>query len=297
MGRHDRLRYIQSLDPETEYEQIYRLVSQYEFPWDVARALELALYRTYAVPSIGALLDSTAEFGTRAQKRYDDTALLLGEVAENGLESPRGREAIRRINRIHGRFAISNDDFLYVLATFVLVPTRWLDRYGWRPLSERERTATHRYYRELGRRMGIRDVPASYEAMSRFADAYERRHFRFSPASRRTALATRELFVSWFPRPLAPLSRTAATALLDPALLRAFGFRPAARWVYRTVDLGLRGRARVERHLPPRTRPVRARDHRTVKGYRDGYSIDRLGSGPERTGLPPPGTDGGGGLR
>src|SRR5512133_1897128 len=51
VGRYDTLRLIESLDPETEYWRIHRLHVLHEFPWDVTRALELALYRTYAVPS------------------------------------------------------------------------------------------------------------------------------------------------------------------------------------------------------------------------------------------------------
>ena len=34
----------------------------YEFSWDSVRALEIALYRTYCIPSISKLLDSTGEF-------------------------------------------------------------------------------------------------------------------------------------------------------------------------------------------------------------------------------------------
>jgi hypothetical protein len=35
-----------------------------------------------------------------------------------------------RINQMHGRFSISNDDFLYVLSTFVYEPIRWNERLG-----------------------------------------------------------------------------------------------------------------------------------------------------------------------
>jgi hypothetical protein len=53
---------------------------------------ELALYRTYCVPSITALLDKTGEFYKRTQKRYDDTALIVAEIAKWGYESERGRQ-------------------------------------------------------------------------------------------------------------------------------------------------------------------------------------------------------------
>ena len=164
----------------------------------------------------------------------------------------------------------------YVLTTFVVVPIRWLDRYGWRPLSEHERHATAGYYRELGRRMNIADIPGSYAEFVDYAESYERGNFRYSDASRRTAEATRELLVSWFPRPLAPLTRAAATALLDPPLLAAFGFDPPPAWLRRSVDGALRARARVERRLPPRRRPVQA------------GSPHRQGVGdPGLTGVPP----------
>src|SRR6478752_9541428 len=108
--RYDRLKDIQRLDPERDFLEIYRITVSYEFPWDITRALELALYRTYAVPSIGRLLAETAELTDRTQKRYDDTALLLDAVVEHGFDSGEGRTAIRRINAMHRGYDISNAD-------------------------------------------------------------------------------------------------------------------------------------------------------------------------------------------
>src|SRR5690606_20247230 len=51
--RYERLEHIRRMDPYRQATEIYRLSSAYEFPWDYTRALELALYRTYAVPRIG----------------------------------------------------------------------------------------------------------------------------------------------------------------------------------------------------------------------------------------------------
>ncbi|GAA3034718.1 hypothetical protein GCM10020000_10150 [Streptomyces olivoverticillatus] len=53
MKRYDWLKEIRRLDPERDFLRIYRITATLEFPWDVTRGLELALYRTYAVPSIG----------------------------------------------------------------------------------------------------------------------------------------------------------------------------------------------------------------------------------------------------
>lgn len=140
MKRYDWLKEIQRLDPERDFLRIYRIMATHEFPWDIARALELALYRTYAVPSIGRLLSQTAELTDRSQKRYDDTALLLDTVLEHGFDSDPGRTALRRINQMHRSYDISNDEMRYVLCTFVVTPKRWLDSYGWQP-ALRPRTA------------------------------------------------------------------------------------------------------------------------------------------------------------
>ena len=81
----------------------YRL-GCYDFPWDVTRSLELALFRSFASPRIGGLLHATGEFEARPQKRYDDTDLIVSEIIENGFESERGQRAIARMNAIHSRF-------------------------------------------------------------------------------------------------------------------------------------------------------------------------------------------------
>jgi hypothetical protein len=244
---------ITELDPERDFLEIYRLHALADFPWDTTRALELALFRTYCVPRIGGLLDATREFSQRGQVRYEDTSLLLTHVLEHGFEG-KGLAALRRINQLHARFSIRNDDMLYVLSTFVSVPMRWLTRYGWRPLLEAERVASHHYYRELGTRMGIRDIPATWPEMLAFGDAYERAHYAYSEASARVGEATREIFVSWFPRRLAPLVRHAVHALLDAPVRAAFGFPAAPAPVKRGLEGALKLRARALARLPARTR-------------------------------------------
>ena len=59
------LREILGLDPVRDAQRIVFLDASLEFPWDTQRALELAFYRTYAVPSIASLLASTGELTQR----------------------------------------------------------------------------------------------------------------------------------------------------------------------------------------------------------------------------------------
>jgi len=286
------LREIERLDPVADHERIVLLSCRQDFPFDTTRALELALFRTFAVPSIGGLLAATGEFEAHAQRRYDDTDLLVSELMEHGYTQPRGQRALARINALHGRFTIRNDDFLYVLSTFVHVPLEWNARFGWRPLGDKERAAWFRFWCGVGRGMGIRGIPETSAALAEFMHRYEREHYRRTDANTRVAVATRELFVGWAPRLLRPLVRSSIHALLDPPLRTAFGFpTPSRPWSW-FVLAALRARALALRLLPRRLSPV-LRTERRPPTHPDGYVIEALGpcegegSGRRREGAEP----------
>jgi hypothetical protein len=280
---------IRALDPVRDHQRIVFLTMRVDFPFDTTRALELALFRTFGVPSIAALLDRTGEFERRPQKRYDDTDIIVSELIEHGYESERGRAALARMNEIHGRFRIRNEDFVYVLSTFILEPIRFIERFGWRKLIEPEKTAMFRFWSEVGKRMGIRDVPASLREVETRSVEYEREHFRFTEASRRVGEATRELFAGWFPPPFRPLVRRAIHSLLDDRTREAFGF-PTPGGLTRHIFLGsLRARSYLLRGLPRRRRPL-LRTRLVRRDYPEGYEIGAIGPAPGeggRSGSPP----------
>jgi hypothetical protein len=275
MGRRER---NAGLDPETDYHEIYRNLALYEFPWDLNQSLSFALFRTYAVPSIGRLLFETGEFTTRTQKRYDDTALLLEAGLVSGIDSPEGKTALRRINAMHRMYDISNDDMLYVLSTFVVVPQRWLDAYGWRRLTEAEQLAAVRYYQSTGRHLGIKGIPDTYEGFAQLMDDYEAAHFAYDEGARRVADATLELMVTFYPRPLAPLIRVFSRALMDRPLLGAFGYPEPSPLVRRVSTGALRLRGRFVALLPARRRPKLVRDMRRIRSYPGGFDLVEMGT-------------------
>lgn len=122
--------------------------------------MELALFKTFTVPSISKILAGTNEFSggmERSIRRTEDTALLISELNETygrvqnqlkkdpttskeNIEKQQHRhsEAIQRMNELHGKYPILNGDYLYTLALFVFEPISWINRYEWRQLDERE---------------------------------------------------------------------------------------------------------------------------------------------------------------
>lgn len=280
MKRYDRLKKIWRMDPERDFHEMYRLIAAYEFPWDFTRALELALFRTYAVPSIGSLLFHTAEFTERSQKRYNDTALLLDAVVEHGFTSEQGRTAIRRINRMHRSYDISDDDMRYVLSTFVVMPKRWLDAHGWRRLTDHELRACVAYYRHLGQLMGIPNIPETFTEFDELLDTYEAEHFGWDEGGQAVADATLSLMASWYPRALAPGVRAAGIALLDQPLREAFRYPAPSPLLCGAVKGALRLRGQLVRLLPPRQAPHYSRQNPEIKGYPWGYRLADLGTHP-----------------
>jgi hypothetical protein len=279
MGRFDRLREIERLDPERDCQRIMHLTYGYEFPWDTVRALEVALYRTYCVPSISAVLDRSGEFYRAAQRRYDDTAILVAEMCEWGYEEGRGREALERMNWAHSHFKIANDDFLYVLSTFIYEPVRWIDRFCWRQTSRHEQLAFYFFWRNVAQRMGIRDIPPTYEALQAWAQEYERATFRYTETNRKIGEATRDLFAGWYPKVFAPAVHQGIYALLDDTMLEAFGFPRPHPLLARMVAGSLALRGRVIRFFPPRRVPNFFTDLRN-RTHPAGYAIAHLG--PEK---------------
>ena len=277
MRHQDILNEIRKLDPVKDHERIAFLTTNWEFPWDTTRSLELALFRTFAVAKGTRVLAGTGEFTQRPQKRYDDTVLILAEILDNGYNSERGRAALRRMNQLHGQFNIPNDEFLYVLSTFVLEPIRWNARFGWRPLLEQEKLAAYYYWREVGRRMNIKEIPPDYESLERYNVEYEETHFLFAEPNYHLAKATRDLFLGWFlPKPLWRLGEPFIYAIMDDRLLAAVGFSKPVPWIRKFAEAALKLRARLLRFLPARRRPrlITQQKHPT---YPNGYRIEQLG--------------------
>ena len=102
------------------------------------------------------------------------------------------------MNAMHGRFGIANEDALYVLSTFLFEPVRWLERFGWRPMTVHEQQARLNYYRELEQRMGIQDIPRDLERFEAFNREYESSRFRFAEGNRRIGSATFDLLLSFY---------------------------------------------------------------------------------------------------
>jgi hypothetical protein len=270
-------REIASLDAQRDCQRIVHLLVAYEFPFDLLRATEMALFHTFGSRSVARLLDRTGEFATRGQKRYDDTRLLIAQFIERGWDDEAGRRSLAQMNHIHARFRIPNDDYLFVLWTFVDFPLRWIADFGWREFTPHERAAWFGFWREIGRLMGLRDLPSTPAAFDEFARAYEAREFVHDAASQRVAEATVATLAAWLPGPLRFAVRPVVSCLVPARLLPAIGFAAPPAGLAPAVRGALKLRAWIKRFVSFERHPTLLADsrNRTYPGNR--YRIESLG--------------------
>lgn len=269
-----------ALDPEAA--ALCHQLAGVLFPWDITRSLELALLKTFCVPSIAGLLDRTGEFAQRPRKRYDDTGLMVAELLRHGPDSPSGEAVIARMNRIHGHYSISHDDFLYVLSTFVAEPILWLQRYGWRPLTADEQEALFRFWQRVGQRMGIAAIPASLEALLAFNQAFEAERFASAPTNSRVAEATLTMLLQDWPSPLRPAIRRVLQSLPETTVSNSLGWPQASPTLQAVIRSALRARSRLtngwQRLFP--ARGSRFYSQRPTPSYGTRFELEQLGPPP-----------------
>jgi hypothetical protein len=259
------LRLAAQNDSARDYSRLYSMLSTVEFPYIVTNALSFALFKTFAVPSISALLAHTRQFEAKdVGRRYDDTDLLLRITAEHGLESAQSELALRRLNFIHGHYKISNDDYLYTLSLFVIEPLRWIERFGHRALLPVERRGVFNFYRRLGLMMNIERIPHTLAELIAWSDAYEVKHARFAKCNRAVAEPTVDLFLSIVPggECVRRLLRPVVYSLYSARLCANVGVPVQPAWLRFLSSSLLRVRGLFVRYLLP-ARPLRYAVRRT----------------------------------
>jgi len=271
---------IAALDPEKDHWEIVRLSSFYDFPWDYARALELALFKTFASPAISGVLHKSGKFEHSTQRRYDDTDIILNYIIEFGLNDPRGRSALERMNFVHSHFPIQNDDYLYVLSTFIFEPRKWVERFGRRQLHPHELRAGFLVWREIGIAMGIHTIPSNAEELEAWSIQYEKERFKPALSNTTVSQATLTLMLGWFfPRMTHRKLQPFVLSLFDDDFVRTLGFPLPSRWA-RGFTITLMGMRKMTLRLMPARRTPYHRSKRKLKSYPSGYTQHSSTSAP-----------------
>jgi len=91
-----------------------------------------------------------------------------------GIDSERGKASYEQLNQIHGLFAdkTRNEDFVYVLCSFITDTIRFVDVFGWRQLTDLEKQGLFYFWAKLGTRMNIKNIPTTLEGAYKVVNDY-----------------------------------------------------------------------------------------------------------------------------
>ena len=160
----------------------------------------------------------------RVGKRYADTTVLVGEFLVNDIDSERACIAINRMNWIHSRYGsiIKMDQMVYTLCLLACEALQWIDKYDWRQTTALEKHASWVFWYEVGRRMGLTNVPESFEACAIYIEDFEVKNMAPSRDNAIVAKSVFALYASTFPAFLTPIVHTVIIAFMDTRLSGAF---------------------------------------------------------------------------
>lgn len=216
-------------------QEIVLMDTLYEMPYLTRFSVSFALFKTYAIPTISRLLVKTNQLARLevAGRRAEDTGVLLSECFHYNIDSYRSRISVARINYIHSlyRQSISNDDMLYTLSLFVVEPVTWAEKYDWRPLSNLEKQARHVVWKEIGERMHIENIPATFEELETWSIEYETNCMVYSENNKLCGDATLALMLSVYPKWMHGFLRKFFISFIDERLRLAMGFEEAPSWM------------------------------------------------------------------
>ncbi|KAJ9657540.1 hypothetical protein H2201_008141 [Coniosporium apollinis] len=220
---------------------ILKDLTELEFPKLMGFSVIFALFKTYGIPSVSSLLVATGQLANRetASKRTADTGVLLLEFALNKPSSDRTIQAIARMNYLHSRYQrsgkITDADMLYTLSLFALEPSRWIQRYEWRDLTDLEVCASGTFWKAMGDAMLIPyDVlPSSksgwedglhwLEEVEAWSTRYEEENMVYADTNSQLANAHLEVIFLSLPPRLMYVGRRVISVILGERLRRAMG--------------------------------------------------------------------------
>ena len=269
---------INARNPDTNWHDIYRQFVLWDFPVETRGGFQVAFYRPQAVPRMAAVLAGTGHIKANPGRRTLDTGIVILEVIEGGFDSPRGQKMVRLLKALHDRPDILQEDLTYVLCALMVVPTRFVDRMGWRSVLEVERSATWRFWSELGTRIGVAELPASYrDAETRF-DRYEAENLATSADGRELTQMIISAFAGWTPKLLSPhLPEITSFLIDDPLFSDALGLPRPRRRTTTALNALYRVRRIRQRLSPPAKDPGFVPGQAVGDVYPNGYSLDDIG--------------------
>ncbi|KAI1313721.1 hypothetical protein F5Y03DRAFT_105931 [Xylaria venustula] len=229
-------------------------IAEHEFPRVFSAAIGFVFFKAEGIPSIAKLVHRASQRSSNSTQnpRRGPSVSPADLLRRPG--APETRAAIDRVNHVHSLFRpsgkMSDDDLLYVLSLFTAEPMRWIQRFEYRALNERERCALATLWRALGEELripydrlpgyseGFRDALHWLAELEDWGCAYERAYRERTPESVALAGKQMDAWVSGVPGFMKSMAYGFVAVGIEPGLRQAHGIEtpsPITAYIVETV--------------------------------------------------------------
>ena len=281
---------IDSLDPRTDYAEIWKLSVIYRSSDKFMDLLYSITFPNFVVPNHGALAvlrEGTGKVFRYPERRMTDTARHILVWSEFGPDHEITRRAVDALNSLHAFWARKypgsfrdNADYLYTLCYEATLFHRLLRRVGHRGMSDAEKVAAWEFWRRMSELFRnaetggpIEGFPADFDECVAFVEDYENRK---RPPNVYAEQIDETLIQAFsrrhLPKALRPFGRALVLSLLPEGTLKGLGIRQPRAIVRSLCRTGFRLFLFIgERILPDPTishpELIRRRTGQTIDEY------------------------------
>lgn len=253
---------LATLDPETDYDEIWKLSTAYrpnDFIMNFIYAVTFPHFLVRELDVVPVHDEGRGKILHQPDKRSDDTSWKMQLWWHHGSRHPETRKNVESINRLHAFHAKKYPDsfdrvapYIYTLCYEAAGMHRLLRRVGLPGLSEVEKRSAVPYWTNMtglfrnattGEPLSPTDFPQSFEAIEAYMDTFESEVVPHNEPGRETTEAViRQFAEKYFPRAAHRAVRAWILSLYPDHLLRAYGLeRPSAPVVkvFRVLTAGM----------------------------------------------------------
>jgi hypothetical protein len=272
---------IESLDPETDYEEIWRLSSTYYVNEFMMNILYTVGFPHFTLPPHGVEVIARAGGGklvssASMQKRERDTADAFWRWFDGGPSSLDTQTSVGETNRKHAGIArkypgafTHQDDFIYTMCWIGCDIHRLRLRVGMPGFTDVQKRAIPIFWRKMAEHFVGEDghltepFPRDFDAMLAYLDAYEGTQWEHHPeAPVMLEALLRQFSDRWFPPGLRWAGRRMILALWDEPVRRTHRIPRPSRLEERIFELGVYAYMFTQERIlpdPKRSTPQRLR--------------------------------------
>lgn len=248
---------IERLDPEVDYEEIWKLSTCYYVNDFMMNFLYTTGFPHFILPPHGGETVTRGGSGrliTQQDKREKGTADHFWTWFEFGPSRVETQVSMDKVNKIHaaiwkrmpGNFS-HIDDFIYTMCWIGADIHRLRLRIGLDGFTENQQIACHHFWHAIAKlfvsEVGpvVQEFPADFQGMLDYTEAYEAVEYEYSPEGAQAREALLEQFANrWFPKGFRWAGRNMILSLLDEPARRMHRLRKPGALTIKFNEFGMK---------------------------------------------------------